>query len=150
MLGYVLGGLALLGGGVYWWEKKHPTVVAPMGVSTAAQLAPSVGTTAIDHAELSTGAPIYSGPKPPFSFAGASVAGAWQHNAAYIRQYQGALTYLAHMLGDAALNPQGVDGIFGAHTQSAVEHFQFLHSLTQDGKAGAQTAAALTLAVGAA
>ena len=74
-------------------------------------------------------------------------AGAWQTDHAYIARYQDALTYLAHVTGNRALDPLGTDGIFGPHTHAAVLAFQRAHGLTADGEAGAATAAAIDAAV---
>jgi hypothetical protein len=73
--------------------------------------------------------------------------GAYKSNAAYIKRYQAALTYLAQR--DPAYDPGGVDGKFGPNTAAAVKRFQFDHNLAPiDGFAGAATAAALDLATG--
>lgn len=73
--------------------------------------------------------------------------GAYQSNAAYIAKYQTALTYLAHALNIAAIDPLGVDGKYGPHTIAAVKAFQSSHGLTADGACGADTAKALDQAV---
>lgn len=41
--------------------------------------------------------------------------------------------------------PYGVDGVYGNHTQSAVQKFQLHHGIKVDGIAGAKTLAALTI-----
>jgi len=94
---------------------------------------------------VSPGAPPASGPPAPVQpYPG---AGAWQSNAAYIARYQSALTYLSSV--NPAYNTQGVDGQYGPNTAAAVKAFQADHGLTQDGEAGATTAAALDAATGA-
>lgn len=46
-----------------------------------------------------------------------------------------------------SLGPEGVDGIFGQHTQAAVMQFQQDHGLTVDGIVGPQTAQALSISL---
>jgi len=58
--------------------------------------------------------------------------------------------YLAAKLPESDFDPLGIDGKYGPHTQAAVEAFQKAHGLVIDGKTGAQTASALSLAVAAA
>lgn len=87
-------------------------------------------------------APAVGPPAPVQPYPG---PGAWQTNAAYIKRYQSALSYLSSI--NPAFNPQGVDGKFGAHTKAAVMAFQQAHGLTADGEAGAATAAALDAAM---
>jgi hypothetical protein len=68
--------------------------------------------------------------------------GAWQTNAPYIARYQTALMFLGYPVG-----PTGADGKYGPNTAAAVKAFQAAAGLTQDGEAGAATAAALDSAV---
>jgi peptidoglycan hydrolase-like protein with peptidoglycan-binding domain len=76
--------------------------------------------------------------------------GAWQTNAGYVQRYQMALTYLAHVHGAPAWDPQGIDGKYGPHTSAAVKAFQTDHGLSPvDGEAGAATAAAIDAALAA-
>jgi peptidoglycan hydrolase-like protein with peptidoglycan-binding domain len=74
--------------------------------------------------------------------------GAWQSNAAFIKRYQTALTYLAHARAAPTWDPQGIDGKFGPHTKSAVSAYQQAHALTVDGECGNQTAASLDAELG--
>jgi peptidoglycan hydrolase-like protein with peptidoglycan-binding domain len=87
-------------------------------------------------------APASGPPAPVQPYPG---PGAWQTNSAYIARYQSALTYLSSV--NPAYNTQGVDGQYGPNTVAAVKAFQADHGLTQDGEAGASTAAALDAAI---
>jgi len=73
--------------------------------------------------------------------------GAWQTNHQYIVRLQRALAWLAHATGNAAFDPQKLDGMSGPLTQAAVKAFQTAHGLTADGEAGHDTAAAIDAAV---
>ncbi len=75
-------------------------------------------------------------------------AGAYASNGAYITRYQNALQWLSQTQGQAAWDPKGVDGKYGPNTSAAVKAFQTAHGLTADGAAGADTAAALDVAMG--
>jgi peptidoglycan hydrolase-like protein with peptidoglycan-binding domain len=86
------------------------------------------------------GAPSMQKPGPVSPYPG---PGAWQTNGAYIARYQRALTYLSQAMAQPAWNTQGVDSHFGPHTQAAVTAFQVANGLSADGKAGADTAAAI-------
>jgi peptidoglycan hydrolase-like protein with peptidoglycan-binding domain len=67
-----------------------------------------------------------------------------------VQRYQMALTYLAHVHGAPAWDPQGIDGKYGPHTSAAVKAFQTDHGLSPvDGEAGAATAAAIDAALAA-
>ena len=151
------GLLALAGLGVAGWYGYEKIYKGLPGVATPAQLPPRrpppgvVGfTPAVPPPKIIYAPPGVQTPQPPFDLSGAVATGAWQHNAGYIRQYQGALTYLAGKENLPALDPQGVDGIFGPHTMAAVKAFQTEHSLVVDGEAGKNTASALALAVASA
>jgi peptidoglycan hydrolase-like protein with peptidoglycan-binding domain len=100
---------------------------------------------------VTPGAPVFDPAVTPAMGPPAAVqpypgTGAWQTNAPYIARYQSALTYLSSM--NPAFDPHGVDGKYGPNTAAAVKAFQAAHGLTQDGEAGAQTAAALDAAMG--
>jgi peptidoglycan hydrolase-like protein with peptidoglycan-binding domain len=107
----------------------HPAAVPAVVVQPATPTTPAV---------LQQPAPVSPYPGP----------GAYQSNGPYITRYQNALTFLAHAAGNAAWDPQGVDGKYGPHTAAAVKSFQSSHGLTPvDGFCGAATAAALDAAV---
>lgn len=70
--------------------------------------------------------------------------GAYKSNAAYIRRYQAALTYLAQALGHPPWDPGGIDGKYGPKTASAVSAFETANGLgAPDGAAGPAVAARL-------
>jgi len=151
MLGKLLA-LALVGGGGYWAYKTYGSPASapakkPAGGAVTIPLGVTVPTPA---PAPPPAAPTYSGPMPPFDLSAGSTSGHWQTDSVYIRQYQGALTYLAWHLQNKAFDPGGVDGFYGPKTAAAVKAFQAAHGLTVDGKAGAQTDSAITLAVEAA
>ena len=56
---------------------------------------------------------------------------------------QEALTYLASKLGNAALDPKGVDGDFGPDTKAAVEALQSYAGINVDGDVGTDTRSAI-------
>jgi peptidoglycan hydrolase-like protein with peptidoglycan-binding domain len=60
--------------------------------------------------------------------------------------YQSALTYLAGKRKDQALDPMGVDGIFGPHTQAAIGAFQGENNLRVTGRMDDATTDALKYA----
>ena len=143
----VLGGLGY--GAWYGYEKiykglpgvaKAPPVKAPSGVIGVTPIVAAVVTPAVHPAGVQI-------PQPPFDLSRASVHLAWQSDPAYIKQYQGALTYLSSAMREPSWDPQGVDGILGPHTGSAVRSFQQMHSLAVDGEAGPSTASAISLAL---
>ncbi len=84
----------------------------------------------------------------PFDLSAATTSGAWQTNSAFIKAYQGALTFLAYKFSTPAWDPQGVDGVCGADTMKAVMAFQGAKGLSPvDGEVGPATATAMASAL---
>jgi peptidoglycan hydrolase-like protein with peptidoglycan-binding domain len=101
-------------------------------------MAPAVAPTMPPPGVLQVPGPV--GPEPK--------TGAWQTNAAFIRRYQTALTYLASARAQPTWNPQKIDGKYGPLTKAAVSAYQQAHALTVDGECGNQTAASLDAELG--
>lgn len=131
-------------------QPVQPSPVAPPPVLPATPAAPAVTPSApptpgVVPPPVAPPVPLGPPPGPVSPYPG---TGAWQSNTAYVKRYQSALSWLAASKGHPSWDPQGVDGKYGAHTQSAVKAFQRDSGLAQDGEAGAQTAAALDAAMG--
>ena len=122
---------------IYPWKAApgYDGVNAPTPAQWYGQAPPSPGAPSVQPAS-GPPAPVQPYPGP----------GAWQSSSAYIARYQSALAYLSSV--NPAYNPGAVDGKYGPNTAAAVKAFQADHGLTQDGEAGAATAAALDAAVG--
>jgi Glycosyl hydrolases family 25/Putative peptidoglycan binding domain len=54
----------------------------------------------------------------------------------YVEEWQTDLTDVANKQGDTALNPGGIDGIFGPHTDRATRAYQWSRGLVNDGIVG--------------
>jgi|SRR5579872_173145 len=135
---------------IYPWRAKTPSgatgAAAYDGVNapTYAQWTGGAAPAPAPHVVVTPGQAVIdptqpSGPPAPVQpYPG---PGAWQSNSAYIARYQNALLFLG-------FHPGVVDGKYGPNTAAAVKAFQAAHGLTQDGEAGAATAAALDQAMG--
>jgi peptidoglycan hydrolase-like protein with peptidoglycan-binding domain len=120
-----------------------PAPGAPPAVSVPAPIAPPIAQPVVS-VQDSPAAPVVTQPMGiPANVSPYPGTGAYQSNAAYIRRYQAALTFLAQALGHPNWDPGGIDGAYGPHTAGAVRAFESANGLSADGECGSQCAAKL-------